>query len=202
VSTRGHTESAADASGIGQAIAIALSQAGAHVVLAQRDVSNTSTRDKIVASGGRCDIIKCDLEDLKDCESVFDRAVEAVGEVQVLVNCGGMLKRTDSVDVKQEEWQQVGVTPLGQQLTLQVLNVNLNSLFIICQGAGRHMIPRRRGHIINVASLNSFIGGIRVASYAAAKGAVGTLTKALSNEWAKHNITVNAIAPGSVATDM
>ncbi|GFZ51397.1 hypothetical protein JCM24511_09159 [Saitozyma sp. JCM 24511] len=175
--------------GIGQAIAIALSQAGAHVVLAQRDVSNTSTRDKIVASGGRCDIIKCDLEDLKDCENVFDRAVEAVGEVQVLVNCGGMLRRTDSVDVKQEEWQ-------------QVLNVNLNSLFIICQGAGRHMIPRRRGHIINVASLNSFIGGIRVASYAAAKGAVGTLTKALSNEWAKHNITVNAIAPGSVATDI
>jgi 2-deoxy-D-gluconate 3-dehydrogenase len=78
------------------------------VVLAQRDVSNTSTRDKIVAGGGRCDIIKCDLEDLKDCESVFDRAVEAVGDVQVLVNCGGMLKRTDSVDVKQEEWQQVG----------------------------------------------------------------------------------------------
>jgi 2-deoxy-D-gluconate 3-dehydrogenase len=78
----------------------------------------------------------------------------------------------------------------------------LKALFFICQAAGRHMIPRRQGKILNVASLNSFIGGIRVATYAASKGGVTQLTKALSNEWAKYNIQVNAIAPGSIATDM
>lgn len=82
------------------------------------------------------------------------------------------------------------------------MNVNLNSLFVICQAAGRHFIPRKSGNIINIASLNSFIGGSRVVSYSAAKGAVATVTKALSNEWSGHNIRVNAIAPGSIATDM
>lgn len=81
-----------------------------------------------------------------------------------------------------------------------MINLNLNSLFILCQSAGRHMIPRKRGKIISVASLVSFIGGFRVASYAASKGAVTQLTKALSNEWSKYIINVNAIAP--VATDM
>jgi 2-deoxy-D-gluconate 3-dehydrogenase len=80
--------------------------------------------------------------------------------------------------------------------------VNLNSLFVICQAAGRHFIPRKSGNIINIASLNSYIGGSRVVSYSAAKGAVATVTKALSNEWSGHNIRVNAIAPGSIATDM
>ena len=84
----------------------------------------------------------------------------------------------------------------------QVLDTNLTSLFVICQAAGRHMIPKQRGKIINVSSLNAFIGGARVISYTAAKTAVMGLTKALSNEWAKYNINVNAIAPGSVATDM
>jgi 2-deoxy-D-gluconate 3-dehydrogenase len=82
------------------------------------------------------------------------------------------------------------------------LNVNLNSLFVICQAAGKHFIPRNAGNIINIASLNSYIGGSRVISYSAAKGAVATVTKGLSNEWSKYNIRVNAIAPGSIATDM
>lgn len=82
------------------------------------------------------------------------------------------------------------------------MNVNLNSLFVICQAAGRHFIPRQSGNIINIASLNSYIGGSRVVSYSAAKGAVATVTKALSNEWSQHNIRVNAIAPGSIATNM
>lgn len=82
------------------------------------------------------------------------------------------------------------------------MDINLNSLFVLCQAAARHMIPRRSGSIINVASLNSYIGGFRVASYTASKAAVAGLTKAMSNEWAKHNIRVNSIAPGSIATDM
>lgn len=82
------------------------------------------------------------------------------------------------------------------------MDVNLKALFLVSREAGKHMIPRRKGKIINVASINSFLGGENVASYAASKGAVSQLTKALSNEWAKHNIQVNAIAPGSVATDM
>lgn len=80
--------------------------------------------------------------------------------------------------------------------------MNLKALFFICQAAGRHMVPRRTGKIVNVASLNSFIGGETVASYAASKGGVSQLTKALSNEWAQYNIQVNCIAPGSIATDM
>ncbi|WVW79669.1 hypothetical protein I302_101638 [Kwoniella bestiolae CBS 10118] len=175
--------------GIGRAISLALAQAGARVVLAQRDLTNTITRDEIRAAGGQADIIGCDLNDVGDCKTVFDKALELTPEIHILINCGGMLSRCDTVDVTTEDWH-------------YVINVNLNSLFILCQAAGRHMIPLGRGRIINVASLNSFIGGFRVASYSAAKGGVTQLTKALSNEWAKHNITVNAIAPGSIATDI
>ncbi|KAL7419925.1 hypothetical protein Q5752_005844 [Cryptotrichosporon argae] len=176
--------------GIGQAMANALAQAGADtLVLAQRDMGNTATRDTIRARGGRAEIVKCDLADMADCAQVVARALEIVPRIHVLVNCGGGLARTDSVDVEQDEWN-------------YILNINLNSLFVISQAAGRHMIPLGGGKIINVASLNSFIGGARVASYSAAKGAVTQLTKALSNEWAKFNINVNAIAPGSIATDI
>jgi 2-deoxy-D-gluconate 3-dehydrogenase len=82
------------------------------------------------------------------------------------------------------------------------MNVNLNALFVLCQAAGKHMIPRKSGKILNIASLSSLVGGIRVASYSASKAGVAGLTKALSNEWSKFNINVNAIAPGSIATDM
>jgi 2-dehydro-3-deoxy-D-gluconate 5-dehydrogenase len=84
----------------------------------------------------------------------------------------------------------------------QVIDVNLKATFLLCQSAGRHMVPLRRGKIINIASLNTFIGGDQVAPYTASKGGVGQLTKALSNEWAKHNVQVNALAPGFIATDM
>lgn len=184
------------------------------------------------------------MNDLEDVKQVVPRALEVGGgEVHILVNCGGMLIREDSVDVKEDDWNTVCPVslvwlppPLSSQsasdhvagflhwrlmriisssptlrsppppcvsLTpAQVLDVNLNSLFPLSKAAANHMIPKRRGKIINIASLNSFIGGFRVASYTASKAGVLGLTKALSNEWAKYNITVNAIAPGSVATDM
>ncbi|WVQ97254.1 hypothetical protein IAU59_004365 [Kwoniella sp. CBS 9459] len=179
--------------GIGQAIAVALAGAGAHVILAQRDTSNTATQEIIAAlpDSAGSQIVPCDLEDLEDVKQVFDRALKVTskGAIDILVNCGGMLLREDSVNVTQADWN-------------KVLDINLNALFLLSQAAGKHMIDRRQGKIINIASLNSFIGGFRVASYSAAKGAVTQLTKALSNEWAKYNINVNAIAPGSVATDI
>ncbi|KAK7417871.1 hypothetical protein QQX98_004346 [Neonectria punicea] len=145
--------------GIGAAMAHALSDAGASLCLAQRDVSNTATADAIRAKGTRVEIVSCDLTSMGDVKGVFQKA-------------------------------------------LDVLDVNLQALFFICQSAGQHMIPRKTGKIVNVASINSFIGGEIITSYSASKGAVAQLTKALSNEWAKHNIQVNAIAPGSIATDM
>ncbi|RSH79022.1 uncharacterized protein EHS24_001950 [Apiotrichum porosum] len=174
--------------GIGAAIAIALAQAGAAVIIAQRDVNNTATRDAIRAAGGSAEVVAADLGDVSDAKEVFGRALD-VADVSILVNCGGILRRNDSVDIEVDEWN-------------SVLDVNLNSLFFLSQAAGKHFIPKGRGTIINVASLNSFVGGSRVASYAAAKAAVTSLTKALSNEWSKHNIRVNAIAPGSIATDI
>lgn len=169
--------------------------------MAQRDITNTKTHDEIVAAGGSCDIVLCDLANREDASKVVDRALAIVGRLDILVNNGGMLQRADTVDVKAEEWDYVSQIPYAL-LTSQVMNVNLNSLFVICQAAGRHFIPRKAGNIINIASLNSYIGGSRVVSYSAAKGAVATVTKALSNEWSRHNIRVNAIAPGSIATDM
>lgn len=193
--------------GIGAAIAIALAQAGAAVIIAQRDVNNTATRDAIRAAGGSAEVVAADLGDVSDAKEVFGRALD-VADVSILVNCGGILRRNDSVDIEVDEWNSVSDASRDasnrrlMQDRLQVLDVNLNSLFFLSQAAGKHFIPKGRGTIINVASLNSFVGGSRVASYAAAKAAVTSLTKALSNEWSKHNIRVNAIAPGSIATDM
>jgi 2-deoxy-D-gluconate 3-dehydrogenase len=195
----------ADIIGIGQGMAIALAQAGAHVILAQRDVSNTETKDLIdrLPDSAGSHIVSADLNSIEDSGKVVSRALEVVEEIHILVNCGGMLIRDDSVDVKVEDWNTVSQTQwLSVSHFHQVLNVNLNSLFAITQAVGRHMIPLRRGKIINVTSLNASVGGFRVASYSASKGAVESLTKALSNEWAKYNITVNSIAPGSIATDM
>ncbi|KAK7415465.1 hypothetical protein QQZ08_012332 [Neonectria magnoliae] len=176
--------------GIGAAMAHALADAGASLCLAQRDVNNTVTADAIRAKGTRVEIVHCDLTSMEDVKGVFQKALDVMDDrVDILINCGGLLKRKETVLVSEEEWN-------------SVLDVNLKALFFICQSAGQHMIPRKTGKIVNVASINSFIGGEIVASYSASKGAVAQLTKALSNEWAKHNIQVNAIAPGSIATDM
>lgn len=195
--------------GIGAAMAVALADAGASICLAQRDMNNTTTADSIRAKGTRVELVQCDLDSMRDSKEIVSRAVEAMdGRIDIVVNCGGLLKRKPSVDVSEEEWDSVRLTTSSRGTSraksnsLKVVDVNLKALFLICQAAGRHMIPRRAGKIVNVASLNSFIGGEAVASYAASKGGVSQLTKALSNEWAKYNIQVNAIAPGSIATDM
>ncbi|KAM5350765.1 hypothetical protein ACJ41O_007270 [Fusarium nematophilum] len=176
--------------GIGRAMAVALAEAGASICIAQRDLANTETADIIRSNGGQVQTVQCDLSNMTDAKGVFQRALDLMdGRIDILINCGGLLKRKETILVTEEDWD-------------SVVDVNLKALFLICQEAGMHMIPRRQGKIVNVASLNSFIGGEIVASYAASKGAVSQLTKALSNEWAKYNIQVNAIAPGSIATDM
>ncbi|KAI8712756.1 hypothetical protein NCS52_01374600 [Fusarium sp. LHS14.1] len=176
--------------GIGAAIAITLADAGASVCIAQRGATNTDTVDSIRARGARAEIVLCDLGDMDAVKGVFQQALDVMdGRIDILVNCGGILKRKEVLSVSEEEWD-------------AVMDVNLKALFFLCQAAGKHMVPRRSGKIVNIASINSFIGGENYAPYSSSKGGVSQLTKALSNEWARHNVQVNAIAPGYVATDM
>jgi 2-dehydro-3-deoxy-D-gluconate 5-dehydrogenase len=154
------------------------------------------------------------------------------GRIDVLVNCAGIQRRSPSLDFLETDWDDVrppyaprlvlyfsnsGKITLSFNLRtpaptsfvypdthfdLQVLDVNLKSVWLLSQAAGRHMVPRRQGKIINFCSLLTFQGGFTVPAYAAAKGALGQLTKALSNEWSQHNVQVNGICPGYIATDM
>lgn len=192
--------------GIGAAMAHALADAGASLCMAQRDVVNTTTADEIRAKGAQVKVVSCDLANFDDAKGVFQKALDVMdGRIDILVNCGGLLKRYPAFDVTEEDWDSVRLF-IGNIChaanTRQVINVNQKALFFVCQAAGRHMVPRRSGKIVNVASINSFIGAENLAPYSASKGAVAQLTKALSNEWAKHNIQVNAIAPGAIETDM
>ncbi|GBE83955.1 Uncharacterized oxidoreductase [Sparassis crispa] len=177
--------------GIGAACAIALAEAGASVCLVQRPSNpNHATRDAILALGRTAKIVECDLADLESVRAIFSKALEAMGgEIHVLVNCAGIQRRSPAVQFPESDWD-------------DVLNVNLKSIWLLSQAAGNHMVPRRRGKIINFCSLLTFQGGITVPAYAAAKGALGQLTKALSNEWSKDNVQVNGVCPGYIATDM
>jgi 2-deoxy-D-gluconate 3-dehydrogenase len=134
--------------------------------------------------------VQCDLSDERAIVAAFDSAVAALGgRLDVLVNNAGIQRRSKCEDFSMSDWD-------------DVLNINLRAVFTLCQLAGRHMIPNGYGKIINLASLLSFTGGVTVPAYAAAKGGVAQLTKALSNEWAFKGINVNAIAPGYMATEM
>ncbi|WP_132010948.1 2-dehydro-3-deoxy-D-gluconate 5-dehydrogenase KduD [Mesobacillus foraminis] len=174
--------------GIGQGIALGLAEAGADIVLLQRS-EDTSTQEKILSLGVRCEIIQCDLMNLDEVKQAIPKAIEAMGSVDILVNNAGIQRRSPAVDFSEQDWD-------------DVLNVNLKAVWILCQQAGRHMVEKKRGKIINIASLVSFQGGLYVPAYASAKGAVGQLTKALANEWSSQGVNVNAIVPGYIATEM
>ncbi|AYV70186.1 2-dehydro-3-deoxy-D-gluconate 5-dehydrogenase KduD [Niallia circulans] len=174
--------------GIGQGIAIGLAEAGADIVLLQRS-DDTSTEEKIKALGVRCKIIQCDLMNLNEVKQAIPKAIETMGSVDILVNNAGIQRRSPAVDFSEQDWD-------------DVLNVNLKAVWILCQQAGRHMVEKNSGKIINIASLASFQGGLFVPAYASAKGAVGQLTKALANEWSSQGVNVNAIVPGYIATEM
>jgi len=173
--------------GIGQGIALALAQAGADIAAVGRSAA-TETAEKVRALGRKAEIISADLSTIEPVGRIVDETVEKLGGLHILVNNAGIIRRNDSVDFTEEDWD-------------AVMDTNLKSVFFLCQAAARHMIPNRGGKIINIASMLTFQGGIRVPSYTASKSGVGGLTKLLANEWASKGITVNAIAPGYIATN-
>ena len=173
------------ASGLGAAIATALAQAGAQVAVHGNRRAAEETAEAI---GEKAAAFQADLSHTASPESLFGRVIERFGRVDILINNAGTIHRDAAVDTSLDSWQ-------------QVLQVNLTSVFQLSQLAARDMIGRESGgKIVNIASLLSFQGGIRVPAYAASKGGVAQLTKALANEWAPKNIQVNAIAPGYFAT--
>ncbi|MGT2515207.1 2-dehydro-3-deoxy-D-gluconate 5-dehydrogenase KduD [Sphingomonas panni] len=173
--------------GIGQAIAVALAAAGADVALVGR-TSATDTAQQVRALGRRAAIVSADLSTIAPVERVVAETLDALGRLDILVNNAGIIRRADAVDFTEEDWD-------------AVVDTNLKSVFFLSQAAGRHMIAQGRGRIINIASMLTFQGGVRVPSYTASKSGIGGLTKLLANEWAKHGVTVNAIAPGYIATN-
>lgn len=173
--------------GIGQGIALALAQAGADIAAVGRSAA-TETVEKVRALGRKAEIISADLSTIEPVQRVVDETLEKLGGLDILVNNAGIIRRNDAVDFTEEDWD-------------AVMDTNLKSVFFLCQAAARHMIPNGGGKVINIASMLTFQGGIRVPSYTASKSGVGGLTKLLANEWASKGITVNAIAPGYIATN-
>jgi len=176
------------ASGLGAAIATALSQAGAAVAVHGNRRPADETAAAITAAGGRAEAFQADLSSTDASEALFTQVKQKFGRVDILINNAGTIHRNAAEDTLLEDWQ-------------RVLQVNLTSVFQLSQFAARDMISRSAlgknvGKIVNIASLLSFQGGIRVPAYASSKGGVAQLTKALANEWAPKGIQVNAIAPG------
>jgi 2-dehydro-3-deoxy-D-gluconate 5-dehydrogenase len=180
------------ASGLGAAIALALAEAGASVACHGNRRSAEPTSETIQASvgksGGESRSFTADLSQPGAADSLYESVCTAMGEPDIVVNNAGTIHREPAENFDMQAW-------------MTVLQVNLNSVFRLCQLAGRAMLARRRGKIVNIASLLAFQGGIRVPAYAASKGGLVQLTKALANEWAARNVQVNAIAPGYFRTD-
>lgn len=168
--------------GIGQAIAAALAGQGAHVICAGRRTSD-ETVSIIEKLGGSAQSLLLDFADPMAAKDIFKGA-----GISILVNNAGIIRRDDSVDYSEADWD-------------AVIDVNQKALFFTCQAFGKELIEtKQKGSIVNIASLLSFQGGIRVPAYTASKHAVAGITKILANEWAASGITVNAIAPGYIAT--
>ncbi|WP_332717234.1 2-dehydro-3-deoxy-D-gluconate 5-dehydrogenase KduD [Pelagibacterium mangrovi] len=169
--------------GIGQAIAIALAVAGAEVICAARR-SCAETLSQLAAKGARGTELTLDFADPMAATDIF-----AEREVDILVNNAGIIRREDSIDYSEADWD-------------AVMDVNLKALFFTTQAFAKSVLARQgRGKVINIASLLSFQGGIRVPAYTASKHGVAGLTKILANEWAAQGINVNAIAPGYIETN-
>lgn len=176
------------ATGIGAAIALALAEAGADVACHGNRRAPDEVAERVRRSGRRALVLRGDLADERTPGALIEQTLAGLGRIDILINNAGLIRRSPAVEFSIEDWN-------------TVLAVNLSSVFRLSQLAGRRMIETGRGKIVNVASLLSFQGGITVPAYAAAKGGVAQLTKALANEWAARGINVNAIAPGYIRTE-
>jgi 2-deoxy-D-gluconate 3-dehydrogenase len=174
--------------GIGAAIARALAAAGANVACHGNEHVPDATASEIGKLGCRAAVLVGDVRDAATADALVAGTVRELGSIDILVNNAGTIRRAPAVDFSDDDWA-------------AVVDVNLTAVFRLCRAAGRHMVARGRGKIVNIASLLSFQGGITVPAYAASKGGVAQLTKALANEWASKGVNVNAIAPGYIHTD-
>ena len=178
--------------GIGQGIALALAGAGADIAAVGRSEAK-ETAQMVRDLGRRCELVSADLSSIGPVGDVVATVVDSLGRLDILVNNAGIIRREDALDFSEEDWD-------------AVMDTNLKTLFFLSQAAARHMVgwssqDGARGKIINIASMLTFQGGIRVPSYTASKSGVGGLTKLMANEWAIRGINVNAIAPGYIATN-
>jgi 2-deoxy-D-gluconate 3-dehydrogenase len=173
--------------GLGQAIAIALAGAGADIVAVGR-TDPAETKAAVLAVGRRFIAVQADLGSTQVISTIVGAALAEFSRIDILVNNAGIIRRSDAVDFTEADWD-------------AVMDVNLKSAFFLTQAMGRHMLGAGYGKVINIASVLSFQGGIRVASYTASKSGIAGLTRLLANEWAGKGVNVNAIAPGYFATN-
>jgi 2-dehydro-3-deoxy-D-gluconate 5-dehydrogenase len=173
--------------GLGQGIALALAAAGADIAGAGI-VPADDTAAKVQALGRRFLDLRANLISIEPVGRVVQETLDGLGGLDILVNNAGLIRRADAVDFSEQDWD-------------DVMNVNIKSAFFMSQAAGRHFIAQGRGKIINIASMLSFQGGIRVPSYTASKSGIAGITRLLANEWAGKGVNINAIAPGYMATD-
>lgn len=177
-------------SGIGLAIAKGLAQAGANVIPTGRRVAFVESAVTEIRKLGRKSLAApCDVTDVKSVEAVLDAAVQEFRSIDILVNSAGATKRSATLDVPLTEWN-------------HILEINLTGTLNACQVFGRHMIHRKYGRIVNIASLGAVLGLYQVTAYCASKAGVVALTKSLAVEWARFGVCVNAIIPGVFRTDM
>lgn len=173
--------------GLGMGMTLGLASAGADILLVDH-VESDQIAEQVHMMGRRASCLTIDLMQSTAVGAVMEKALAEFGRVDILVNNAGIIRRTPAIDFSQQDWD-------------EVMTLNARTVFFLAQAAARDMMKRKHGKIINISSLLAFQGGILVPSYAASKGAVAQLTKSLANEWAAYGITVNAIAPGYMATN-
>lgn len=172
--------------GLGAAMSTALAEAGADIVLVDHQVRK-ETAAHIHSLGRNVLPLVADLSKFTSVQKIVQESLATFGKIDILVNNAGIIRRAPAIEFSEQDWD-------------DVMNLNAKSVFFLCRAVARDMLSQKKGKIINVASVLSFQGGISVPSYAASKGAVAQITRALANEWAKEGINVNAIAPGYMET--
>jgi 2-deoxy-D-gluconate 3-dehydrogenase len=175
--------------GLGQGMSIAFAEAGADVVGVDYVDSSAETQVKVEAAGKKFLYIQANLITTQPIKGIIEKTLAVFGKIDILVNNAGIIRRSDAIEFTEKDWD-------------DVLNINLKTVFFFSQEVAQQFVKQGTGgKIINIASMLSFQGGIRVPSYTASKSAVMGITRALANEWAKYNININAMAPGYMATN-